>query len=98
MHSTETRNQFLKLRVQGLSFNRIVSQIGVSKPTLIAWSRKRHAEIQSQRASVNLTRDDALKLSFEQEVAHLNIKIKAIRQELLSRSLQTSPPNSSNRS
>jgi len=88
MHSIDTRNQFLKLRVQGLSFTRIAAQIGVSKPTLITWSRQRHAEIQSQQATADLTRDAALKLSHEQELARLDIKIKAIKQELLSRSLQ----------
>ena len=87
MHSTNTRNEFLKLRLQGLSFNRIAAQIGVSKPTLIAWSRKCHAKVQSQETTANFTRDQALKLSYEQELAHLDIRIKAIKQELLSRTL-----------
>ena len=91
MHSLDTRNQFLKLRVQGLSFNRIAAEIGVSKPTLIAWSRQRHAEIQAQQSDSRFARDEALKFSHEREVAELTHKAGVIRQELNSRLLQNIP-------
>src|SRR5215470_12944980 len=49
MHSTETINQFLNLRVQGWSFARIAEQLQVSKPTLLAWNRKYHSRIDSMK-------------------------------------------------
>jgi len=88
MHSIETRTQFLKLRVQGYSFNRIAKELGVSKPTLIAWSRKRCKEIQAQKSDQAVSRDQALKLAYENELQNLNYKVRVIRQELNSRKLQ----------
>src|SRR3954471_1029827 len=41
---------FVELRAQGTSFSRIAEQIGVSKKTLIGWSRKFQFEIQNLRA------------------------------------------------
>ena len=39
MHPVSTRSEFLRLRVQGRSLSSIARQLGVSKPTLIAWNR-----------------------------------------------------------
>jgi transposase len=46
----ERHAQFIALRAQGLSFARISEEIGVSKPTLIDWSRKYQYEIENLRA------------------------------------------------
>jgi hypothetical protein len=40
MKDQETVEKFIELRSQGLSHDRIAAQIGVSKGTLINWSRK----------------------------------------------------------
>src|SRR5437016_14545852 len=53
MHPASTRQEFLRLRVQGLSFARISRQLGVSKPTLIAWSRQSRKEIASRLVDVS---------------------------------------------
>src|SRR5207253_1948434 len=91
MHTPETRNQFLHLRVQGWSFNRISSQIGVSKPTLIAWNRSNASEITALRtAQQTETREDLLAVN-KQHIAFLTKKLDAIRQELLSRELERVP-------
>src|ERR1051325_8572968 len=42
--------RFIELRAQGLSFARIATELGVSKPTLIDWSRKFQYEIDHLRA------------------------------------------------
>ena len=88
MHSIDTRNQFLKLRLQGLSFNRIAALLGVSKPTLISWSRQCHPQIQTRQADTVPAHSDAPKLCCENELQNLNHKIKTIRQELNSRLLR----------
>jgi transposase len=40
MHTEEKRNQFIELRAAGLSFDKIAADIGVTKKTLIDWSRE----------------------------------------------------------
>jgi hypothetical protein len=91
MHPIATRNEFLRLRSQGLSFARIGRRLGVSKPTLIAWSRRSMPELQA------LIRDDQHRLQQElsasanQELAALTRKHTALRQELLSRAFRDIP-------
>lgn len=40
MKNLRKKEKFVELRAQGLSFERISSEIGISKPTLIKWSRE----------------------------------------------------------
>ena len=51
MTDQETIARFIFLRSQGMSFNDITVQLGVSKPTLIKWSRQHQFEIQNLRAT-----------------------------------------------
>jgi hypothetical protein len=50
MHDDKTVQRFIDLRVQGWSFARIAAELNVSKPTLIAWSRKHQFQIQNLKA------------------------------------------------
>src|SRR5439155_513374 len=45
-----TVQQFITLRAQGVSFARIAEQLGVSKTTLIEWSRRHQHLIQNLRS------------------------------------------------
>jgi transposase len=89
MHSIETRNTFLKLRVQGWSFARISAHIGVSKPTLIDWSRRRSSEIQAFKRSETERHNESLHASSDAEAARLTISLNSLKQELLSRDLRS---------
>jgi len=89
MHSTETINQFLNLRVQGWSFARIADQLHVSKPTLLDWNRKHQSRLQALQAANEHTIRESLQASREQELEKLNQFHNALRQELVSRSLKT---------
>jgi hypothetical protein len=53
MHEPETVNRFIELRAQGWSYARLMSELNVTKPTLIAWSRKHQFQIQNL-ASIEL--------------------------------------------
>ncbi len=44
-----TRNEFIKLRAQNLSYRKIQVKINVSRPTLIKWSRMYAKEIERER-------------------------------------------------
>jgi hypothetical protein len=50
MHDLDTQKRFVLLRSKGQSYDRIAAELNVSKPTLIAWSRKYQFEIQNLKA------------------------------------------------
>ena len=50
MHHQEISDRFIALRASGWTYSKIMSELNVSKPTLIAWSRKYRFQIQNFRA------------------------------------------------
>ncbi|MDB6057002.1 MAG: hypothetical protein JWO95_846 [Verrucomicrobiales bacterium] len=51
MHTQETRNKFIELRVEGLSYEAIAQKLNVSKQTLLRWANDHDSEIRSLRAA-----------------------------------------------
>ena len=49
MHDDNTVQRFIELRAQGWSYSRLVTELNVTKPTLIAWSHKHQFSIQNLR-------------------------------------------------
>jgi hypothetical protein len=47
MHDDTTVQRFIELRAQGWTFARLMTELNVTKPTLIAWSRKHQFQIQN---------------------------------------------------
>ena len=50
MHEPQTIQRFIELRAQGWTYARLMTELNVSKRTLIAWSRKHQFEIQNLKA------------------------------------------------
>ena len=50
MHDETTVQRFIELRAQSWSYARIMTELKVTKPTLIAWSRKHQFQIQNLKA------------------------------------------------
>lgn len=50
MAKVDAKQDFIELRAQGHSFASIASQLGVSKQTLINWSKELQAEIANHKA------------------------------------------------
>jgi hypothetical protein len=50
MHSEQTIQRFIELRASGWTYARLMTELNVSKPTLIDWSRKHQFQIQNLRA------------------------------------------------
>ena len=50
MKDQEIVEKFIELRAQGWTYARLVTELNVSKPTLIAWSRKHQFQIQNLKA------------------------------------------------
>src|SRR5436190_22160583 len=91
MHPTPTRNEFLRLRIAGLSFARIARQLGVSKPTLLAWSRTSQPELPSGRAEAQGHDQVEMAAPARQQLVDIKRRHQALRQELFSRSLRDIP-------
>jgi len=89
MHSTETINQFLNLRLQGWSFARIADQLHVSKPTLLDWNRKFHSKLDSMKAHQQQPAQETAQASDEEKLENLRLFYTALRQELISRTLES---------
>jgi hypothetical protein len=50
MHDDKTVQRFIELRAQGWTYARLMTELNVTKPTLIAWSRKHQFQIQNLKA------------------------------------------------
>ena len=46
-HDDKTVQRFIELRAQGRTYAQLMAELNVSKPTLIAWSRKHQFQIQN---------------------------------------------------
>ena len=91
MHSATIHNEFLRLRIQGLSLARIGRQLGVSKPTLIKWNRQSQTEIDLQTAADRLEAKQEATATTAEEIVEIRRKLKVLRQELISRALRDTP-------
>ena len=50
MHDENTVQRFIELRAAGMTYARLMSELNVTKPTLIAWSRKHQFQIQNLKS------------------------------------------------
>ena len=91
MHSLATRNEFIRLRIAGMSFARIGRQLGVSKPNLIAWSREALPKIEAATAEADALALKETTMSASQELAELKRRHQVLRQELFSRAFREVP-------
>src|SRR5437867_3735551 len=89
MHSPETKNQFIELRAQGLTLARIASQLGVSKRTLVDWSRQCQSEIRSLHAVELEALHEKLLGSHEAELSRMVNHLNIIHRELAKRNFMT---------
>ena len=87
MKDQQTQQQFVQLRATGRSFAAIASELSVSKPTLVAWSRKFRFEIQNLRAIESEALAERFLASREAQAQHLADQLRAVESELATRSL-----------
>lgn len=75
MHDPQTVQRFIELRAQGWTYARLMAELNVSKPTLIAWSHKHQFEIHNLKA-IEL---EALR---EKWLAATNDRVNALGEQL----------------
>jgi len=87
MHEPQTVQRFIELRAQGWTYARLITELNVSKPTLIAWSRKHQFEIQNLKAiELEALRDKWL-ASTSDRVNGLGAQLQRVETELARRNL-----------
>lgn len=87
MHAPETVQRFIERRAQGWTYARLMTELNVTKPTLIAWSRKHQFEIQNLRAiELEALREKWL-ASTSERVSLLGEQLQRVETELARRDL-----------
>jgi len=89
MKDQQTQDQFIRLRVQGLSFARIAAELNVSKPTLIEWSRKHQHLIANLAAIEREERLNQILATTEERLRRLGEQLKAAEAEFARRDIAT---------
>jgi len=75
MHDDKTIQRFIELRASGWTYARLMTELGVSKPTLIAWSRKHQFQIQNLKAI-------ELEALSEQWLASITARVNSLGEQL----------------
>src|SRR5258706_6973236 len=91
MKDQETIAQFIHLRAQGWTFDRISAEIKTSKPTLIGWSRTYQFEIQNLRAIETEALAEKCLASRQQRWEQLGRDLRRVNEELAKRDLTDIP-------
>ena len=88
MHDEQTVQRFIELRSQGWPFARIATELNVSKPTLINWSRKHQFQIQNLRAVELEALADKWLSSVSDRLNSLGEQLRKVETELATRDVK----------
>lgn len=87
MESVAKQRRFVVLRAGGLSFGKIAEEIGVSKATLVGWSRKFAVEVSNFREiELEKLREEYL-MCKEHRIRMVGTQLGKVSEELLKRDL-----------
>ena len=87
MHDDQTIQRFIELRAQGKTYARLMTELNVSKPTLIGWSRKHQFQIQNLKAIELEALGEKWLASVSDRVNALGEQLRAVEAELKQRSV-----------
>ncbi len=91
MTDAENMARFIMLRSQGWSFNRIATELNVSKPTLIKWSRQHQFTIQNLRATETEALAEKLFKPLPERWQAMSADLARVEEELSKRKLDDIP-------
>lgn len=87
MHDDRIVQRFIELRAQGWSYARLMTELNVSKPTLISWSRKHQFAIQNFKAVELEALGEQWLASVTDRVNALGGQLRQVEAELAQRNL-----------
>ena len=88
MHDEKTVQRFIELRSHGWTYARLMTELNVSKPTLIGWSRKHQFQIQNLRAIELEALADKWLASVADRVNALGEQLRKVEAELTGRDVK----------
>jgi intein-encoded DNA endonuclease-like protein len=91
MENHKTKEQFIQLRAQGLSYSNISKEIGKSKQTLIDWGKELEEEIKNLKAIELKAIYEKYFLLKKARLQSFGIVTQRIRQEIESRDFSDIP-------
>jgi hypothetical protein len=72
MHTNETKDKFIELRLKGTSLADIAKKIGVSKTTLVDWNQRYAEELRAHRSAELESLHDRILQSYEADFTRLS--------------------------
>ena len=87
----KTREQFIELRAENVSFGKIAKQLKVSKSTLIMWARLYELDIQNLRVITREALNERYKATQQHRLQMWSEQLEAVREELKKRGLGDIP-------
>ena len=87
----ELKQRFIEMRAKDISYDKISKEIGVSKQTLINWSKKFNIEISNLKAIEHESLIERYRLKEESSFKQLSDFISKIEEELGRRELKDVP-------
>jgi hypothetical protein len=94
MYTNEIRQKFIELRAQGLSLERVASQLGINKSTALQWHRRFQKEIAELKAFHFEAIRERVAAKYEDELEYAMGALKHIRTLLMTRGLNLMSINS----
>lgn len=91
MKDPATKEQFVELRAQGVSFAVIAERLGVAKSTLIAWSKEAENDIGNLRQIYTEALREKYRMGAERRVELFAKQLDAVEGELAKRDMSTVP-------
>ncbi|HEX8974354.1 MAG TPA: helix-turn-helix domain-containing protein [Patescibacteria group bacterium] len=91
MSDIKKQAQFIEMRATGMSFAKISEQLGVSKPTLISWSKDFELDIQNLRTIEQEALREKYLITKEKRIEMLGDSLDKVKQELAKRDLSEVP-------
>ncbi len=88
MKTNSEKEKFIELRVNGVSYDKISQELGISKPTLIKWGREYHREISNRLYIDYEALISEYSLKKKSRVESLAIVLRKALEELKSRSFE----------
>jgi DNA-binding XRE family transcriptional regulator len=87
----KTQQQFVELRAEGMSYDKIAKKLKVSKTTLIAWSREHEVDIDNLRTIAAEALQERYKVGQQHRLELWSEQLEMVRQELKTRGLGDIP-------
>ena len=87
MHDDTIVQRFIELRAQGMTYARLTTELNVSKPTLLAWSRKHQFQINNLKAIELEALGEKWLATVADRVNGLGEQLRAVEAELKQRNV-----------